>query len=425
MRGVFILSIILFVAQLSFGQNYSAVVINEVGEPFFNVRIMDTINHTYDYTDDRGKFSIEKRDNSVFSFSFSGYESVVLSSAEIKDTIQLLPTSRLLDNVVVSSDKIQPVISKLNCNIIDYKVNFNDIIYLYRYKGKKYIGRYSFGQKPLETYQITGFNPLSLFSDCYGGLHLVTKNETHLITLDNGLKYQRTFTRKEFYSILKPCVAVFDSTIVKSGYSNHNKRYTLGIKKKGEAAFSPFFSSRDKLEEGAAQDLYGEIIATYYSKTDSLDNVIINQVWDGTMRELAIDYEMMVLVGFYDKVLARKTEITSFPDKDQLIVFDQAFDTIHVFNSNGQRMSAQYWPVSGNDELNGDIIRDEFTGQFYLRTNQKGLHQIYSINLKSGITERCYELRTSGFVKQVTIANGWVYFLRAENGFYKLFREHL
>ena len=407
-----------------YGQTYSALILDEQNATMKDVLIHDTINDVIALSDADGKFTIELKENSLFEISLIGYSSEFIATDQLKDTIQIFEDSRLLESVLVNSDIVKPVLDRPRMNIVDYHVYPDYVLALYSEKSQKFLSL----NNSLGVQQVVSLGRVhgkSLVEDCFGNIHLLTKNMAYRLAIGQEISFASEVSIAEFNQLIKPCEAVIGSNIIISDVSNHNQKYTLALKVKPETQFNPFFTIYDRESASSASELYQEIVGMYMAEVAPIDNIITNEIWDGvTMRELAINHEIMPFVGFYEGVAAKPLNVQSFHVNENLLVFDLCFDSLYTFTKFGDRISAIHLPEL-KDKISKSVYRDGQSNTFYLVDFQKGYYQFSPINLKDGSLEEPYTFEELSFPKNIQIFNNYVYFTAPDNGFHKLYRFRL
>lgn len=407
-----------------YGQSYSGVIVDDQNQVLANVQIRDTVNNITAFSNADGRFTIKSEINGVFEVYKSGYEQFYYHSLVNVDTIQIYLESRVLNSVEVNSSTAKSILDRLNVNVLDYIVYEEFVLTLYSYKSEKFLSLENSDAQP-RNFSLGKLKAKSLFEDCYGNVHILTKDRAYQIWIDDKLSFISNVDLEKFNEILAPCIASIDSNFVISSYSNHQKKYTLAIKKNGENQFTPFFNSWDHEEEVAAKALYWEIIALYMSSVDTVSNIIKNKMWDWkNMRELAANYELVVRIGFYEGVIGKEIEVQSFQVNDHVFAFDLCFDSLHIFNKDGNQLF-QTDLQGGINIGERTIVMDKMLNNFYLLHFNKGIYSVSQINLTNGQFENSFQLNDIPFAENIQIFNGWIYYLISNNGYRKLYRKKI
>ncbi len=419
-----LLFLLLVYSSSSFAQSFSGVIVDDQNQVLANVQIRDTVNNISAFSSIDGYFTIRREINGVFEISKSGYEKRYYNSLVNLDTIQIYSESRVLNSVEINSRATLPVLDKSEVNVLDYIVYEEFVLTLYAYKSGKFLSLENNGGQP-RNFSLGKLKAKSLFEDCYGNVHILTKDRAYQIWIDDELSFISNVDLEMFNEILAPCIASIDSNFVIASYSNHQKKYSLAIKKNQEKQFTPFFNSWDHEEEVAANALYWEIVALYMASSDTISNIITNKMWDGkNMRELALNYELLLRIGFYESIIGKEIAVQSFQVNDHVLAFDLCFDSLHIFNKDGNQL---FQTNLENKVKKGErtVIMDKMQNNFYQLHFYKGIYSVSHINLTNGRLEDSFQLNDIPFAENIQIFNGWIYYLISNNGFHKLYRKKM
>lgn len=423
MRIILLVFALVLTFSDALAQPHLGCVIDENGQVMAQVKIKDTLTNVPVYSNMKGEFMVTKSTASFYEISFYGYETRYLKASELKDTLQLTMDSRLLKGVTINSSRISSILNTENVTVLDYLVYDEYTLILYRDGSqKKLMTRQHDGSN--NTFLINDINAKSLHEDCYGNVHILTKKEAFQIWIDDELHIVDQKPIDDFNTILAPCVALIDSTFIISSYSEHRQKYTLAKKRKGDPQFKPFFSSWDKQRTVAAEALYYEIIAMYYAVTDPTSNIILNNAWSGKMIELAFTDTLVMMIGFYEKNIARPTFVQSFKHNKDIMIFDVAFSTLYTFDKNGKELHQTPLQTDKN-ALPESILQDKATLKYYALDLEKGIYSISSINTENGAMETIFTLTEAPFAENIQVFDGRVYFLSAKEGYRKLYSTNL
>ncbi len=403
-------------------QRVSGIVLDDNQNIVPNALIEDTINKVSVFSDLGGYFELKLTQKTILKVSCKGYETLYLDSNSNLDTILLPSKERLLPSITVNTDKVRPVMDELDQNILDYLFAEDHIFILLSKKGSKYL-ILKHGSTIIREFELKEISAKSLFEDCYGNIHILTKNKALQIQIDQQLQYVSEATIADFNTILKPCLGIIDSSFFISKYSNHNKKYTLAFKKIGEINYMPILTIFDSEAELSAKALYHEIINEYsYVYSDTVSDIILNGMWDGDIKDLAINYQLMTKVGFYEGVLAKEVTVQSFKKGNQVITFDMEFDSIYIHNQTGIEQSRKYYNLSPKNKSREAILYDQAAGQFYLLSNRNEIYSISLLDLSKSKTEQSVTIEIP-FIENVKIHDNWIYFLINRKGYRKLYKK--
>lgn len=419
-----IIALSIFFYSSVYGQDFSGVVVDDDGFVLNNVFIKDTSNNIGTHSNSDGAFTIRLELNSVVQISLNGYQTQYRKSNQMGDTIRLYRESRVLNDVVIDYSAVKSVVVKPGINVLDYIVRPEFILVLYKEKSKKFLSIKGDRIRDL-LFPLNEVDGKSLFEDCFGNIHVLTKQKAHLLTIGSQISIASEMSIDDFEKLVVPCEAVMGNNIIISSYTNHAKKYTLALKITPEKQFTPFYTIWDRETEKMATAIYWEVVGMYRAQSDTVSDIIINKMWDGkNLIELAVNPEILERVGFYEGVLAKDLNVHSFQVDEQLLTFDLCFDSLFVFNKEGDCIKKT--GLSLHQKRNGQtVIRDSMRDKFYLFTTEFGVCHLSPIHLGDGHLEKAFVLTQESAAKNVKIFDNWVYFLVGENGFNKLYKVRL
>ena len=413
----FLLSINALQAQV-----ISGIVVDDHNNAVPNAVIKDTTENTVVTSDRTGRFELSVTKQSILEVSYLGYETIFLKATETIDTIRLFPKDRLLKPIDVSSSKILAVIDVQNWNIIDYLLIKDYLFVLCSVKSKKHL-LVQKDAKIIRDFELTDINAKSLFEDCFGNIHILTKEKAIQISIDDDIHVVQEASINEFNKILKPCVALIEDYFFVSLFSDHNQKYILANKRTDQINYTPILTIFDEKSASAAKALYYEIIYEYRFKySDTVSDIILNGFWDGNMKDLAINYHLMTKVGFYEGVLAKELTVQSFKHGNQVITFDMVFDSIYIHDQMGVEQSRKYFDLGSKNKSKETILYDRVNQQFYMLSNRNEIYSIALLDISESSTEKPTTIEIP-FIENVKIHNNWIYFLINREGFRKLYRQ--
>ncbi len=409
-----------------FTQTLKGIVIDENNKPIVNVTLTDTINRTQTLTGKDGQFELEVSDKSIVKISHIGYTTVFLNKQQFSEPFQifrLLPFNHQLKEVTVSGNRLKKVIDDESENILDYLVYSEFILVLKSYRGQKYISLND-QKKTFDSFLLPDINAKKLFEDCFGNVHILSKDSCYQIHIDTSLYIVDVNSIKRFNNYLKPCVAEFDSTLVFSSFTNHNKKYALTSVNKGSPDKKTFYVSWDKVAEKVAREDFSIILAAYYLETPEEENIVDLGIWSGDLIEVITNSSSnLPQVVWYKNISSKEINVSTLKSRDYLITFDFLNQDIHRFDHNGKEVNQIKLPdTPGKDK---SIQYDRHQNKFYLQSRNKSTYHFFSIDPKTGEMTKVLHLYEEGFPEKVKIHNGWLYFLKSHSGFYKLYKVKL
>ncbi len=373
-----------------------------------------------------GNFYLKVKPGDLIYLSHIGYETDSFVVPSGRDTIrhffQLKPKTRDLGDLSISSNRLTSVLDRKGVNVLDYVPYKNFTLALFSYKREKFLSLEA-PDSTIKSFPLNEINGKSLFEDCYGNIHLLSKDSSYQIYLGADMAIVARSSMDEFNELLEPCVAAFDDKVVFEKFTNHNKLYSLYLIEK-EFQNKLMMKVWDEDAEKVAQQEYMAIIALYYKSVPIQANIIEQGAWDGNMIALAENDTLNRMISWYLKIRAREIEIQSFQVYNKVVSFDFLNDSIYVYNQSGDlKKTMPYLRKKGPRKFK--IILDKWNNTFYVLGIRKGVYSLNKLDLSSGDQETIFSLDEVVFAENIQVFDNWVYFLRSNNGFHKLYRIQL
>lgn len=425
--GLLLVFSILGYAQV-FSQTLYGTVVDENSEVLVRAHIQDTVFKSKTITDNYGNFQIEFKESSVLKVSMVGYKTKYLLLKQIEDSsrlyIELRPKTEQLEEVIVTSERLKSVVIKTNTSVLDFIPYKNFVLALKKYGSEYYISLEGTDTTYRE-FAVSGLKPKSLFEDCYGNVHLLSRDSSFQIWIDSGLQVVDQAPIETFAKMLKPCIGKWEGKYTFYTFSNHKKKYTL-YSIPGEASkVNHFFSVWDKKAEIVANREYWGIISYYYRYASEEENIIANGMWDGNLIALQLPGhpELNQMITWYLKIRGKEIKVCSFQKGEEIITVDYLNDSLYTFNYKGKQLNCVEFEHP--TEWIAQILVDKANYNFYALTVHNGKQSLFSINTESGKTQRIFTLEETSFAEGVQVFNDYIYFTKAQSGYHKLFRIKL
>ncbi len=399
------------------------VLTNNEGIFFLNVSKFDTINIISNGSNDY--FIIPEK-----------------NSDTIKYTFVLTTKSYLIDEVVVSSKRVEKISGDYNEYMLDYYVFENGSIAML--KNLKNIHYLTFQNELKEKvdYELP-FVPVEFYLDCLGNLRIVGKDSTYLFWIDSTFHIEQTLSNSYVKFQLKPLVYCGENEVFSVQYSDYNQKYRLN--------FNDQESSRTILEvfdtiayyniwEQEAR-LNGPIVSNgqYPSLTPAYPGRIVRGVklkyqylhnsqnsgrFDVTSSLAPMSSRRFNEISFINHQINQEINIQAFSVNESVIAIDIFNDKISVFNNKGKEIHKTKMALT--DETKKVVIKDPYSKKFYLTNKNDPTLELSALNIQNGEHTAILSLKEARFPEKVKIFNGQLYFIAAnENGFQKLYSLNL
>ena len=411
----------------------SQVLIGTVVDSEYNTigfaNVYDTINKKQVTCDFVGNFILNLEEQTVLEISHSEYENKEFSisanhqSDTIFMTFVLNQKVQLVPEVIVTSERLKRMTDQSNINIVDY-LPFKDFILAIKTSKSKKMLSIEGVDTTLQTFNLGKIKAKKLVEDCYGNIHLLSKDSAYQIWIDSSLQFISTSSIEKFNRLLKPCVADFSEQNVFNNFTNRNRKYTLTSIDKKTKEKDHFFHLHDEVGEQVARSHYWSIIIHYYKHIPEHKNMIELGVWDGNLLSLNLydpDFDRMIV--WYLKIRAAELNIQTFQNENSLIVFDQFSDSIRIFDEKNKVIKELSYAFAKGSTV-FPILQDRYTNVFYDLSIAQGVYTLTAITptYDESISPRQLTISEVPFATNIKIYNDWVYFLIEENGYNGLHR---
>jgi len=413
-------------AQLVIG-----VVVDEEGSTMQGVMITYDTSQTKTITDIDGTFKFKRHNKGSITFTYIGYNNyeVTPDFSQGNDTLQLFiklkPSATSLIPFEVSSNRIKTILNANAVNVIDYKPFSKFTLILNTHKGDRLLS-FSVNNEITKEYDISAIKAKSIFEDCFGYLHLLTKDTAYQIEItDASVEIIGKIDLNTFQSTLMPCIGDFRSGMVFGNYTNHQKKYTLTYIDKTDKTKKPFYYSWDKVGEKVARQAYNQIIGYYYAIIDDEEkNIIELGVWNGNVIALAENSDINSMISWYLKFEAKPLNIYTHRTPSNIVSFDLYKDSVFIFNYEGLLISSLPY---NNSELLGksSVVIDPYRNTFYSICEIDAVFHVYEFDIKTGRHILVMVLDDAAHSKNVRIFDGWLYFIKRDGNYYRLYKVQL
>jgi hypothetical protein len=405
-------------------QTISGLVIDKSERPIQFAEVFDTLSKNKTLTNELGLFELVILDSFALEISHPQYAPEFFSLQVYDDqtmnaTYVLREQIQLVDEVIISSERMKTVVDQKDVNVIDYIPFDLATLTLKSHKRKRYLSIEGL-DTTFRSFPITFSNKVNeLYIDCFENIHLLSEDSAYQIWMDATLEVAARISIKDFNAYVRPCIANFDTLSVFQSFSNHNKYYQVSTLKKGEGEPRTIFTEHDEVAEQVAQTAYNKIIHSYHRSTPDYLNVIKLGTWTGNLVEIASPGDYV----WYTNIRAAELNIKSFRYKDEIYVMSQHSDTIYLFTPEGEllrTMPYSFWKGS----TTYDVLFDRASGTFYEINLDKGQLKIVQLPINTDEPAQLH-ITESPFCKNIKIHQGWVYFMLKQNDFYQINRIFL
>lgn len=424
MKALFGILFFLCSTHFAYTQTVSLLLYDKQNESVSDVEIWknDSIAYT-SYIEGKYLLSVKFRDNITIKHDW--YEDVtfqILENIHSNDTIFktlfLVPKAKNINEVIVTHTKYNLLSDVENEFIIDYyPLPSGNVLLLARTGKKHYLKILKDGQEKFNEIQLV-HKPERLFLDPFGNFHILTKDSTCQIWLtDNEFKLMKTYPYSEFQKNILNMIAVDSNNVFYKNITKHNQLFVIDVFNKANGQ-KIVYNSFDEIGFKNASGYYNEIIATYYATVPENENLIELNVWGGELIELAQNWKMIQLIGWFTKIISRPINVCAFGMLDNLLVLDGFKKELLLINYNDFSIKS----VIPTFDFSGHFYHDYFFDEVYTYT-KKGSITVNKIDINTGKLTDAIELSDILLPRNIKVSNGWVYFLVLdESGYNKLLK---
>jgi len=336
----------------------------------------------------------------------------------IYHTFILIPKIQEVDAVSVTNQQKKTLAGDLNDNLIDF-LYFPDKKAFVVLKSNK--GAFYLEQKTDLTSRnyLLNFKPQSLFLDIFGNTHIITKDSTYQIWIDDTMKFISVLPKQLFDNKIKQLIHKNAEFVFYENFSEHNQCYVLS---KTDQSNNVFVVSKsfDKVAFHVAKDEYNEVIKLYNQQTTPLNNIITNGTWDGQLESLGENSEILNQIIWYKNVRAKPIDCHSFGMMNEIVFIDFFNQQIEKYALNGESIAViQLEKIKFK---NKKLIYDYFYDAIYTVGKVNDQLNIYKINLEDGSLKNVGNLNGIESENIKVIGNDVFYLARNNAGYRKLYK---
>jgi hypothetical protein len=430
----------------------------------------EIVNHKGQYittTDSLGRFNFTGTIGNKYGAEKSGYGlKWFIARGGAEEQVIVLPLKiQDVESVIITRKGSEEALDLRNVNIIDYQPLQGYILTLKKKKGVYYVGIDSLKTEGLSI-PINIWKPHSLYFDCMENTFIVSEDSAfQFVILDGEMEYISQMSLLSFNTYISPCVADFDSTLVLSKLSDHNKRYDLTKYQNGVA--ETFFTRMDSIGYQVASEeaLMLGILNNNELVGDSLDDSVLErrrkmreihngenpdinlQMLEQSQKAELLDrgepmsqqertnLEQQMSHSSYDnsgsgwgqsqamyQLRSQPVKLQSFQIADYIATVDFDSDSVILFNHKGTRIQSKTFSVPCEVK---EVWQDLSNGYLFLYAKDRGNHKVYSLNALTGEVQYLKNFKGASHTESGLIYDNWLYYRTIENGFYGINRVQL
>ena len=377
-------------------------------EPIAFVIINNIKTNSTVQTDENGNFKIYYFNKaSVLLINKLGYRTQTLNINNVSNlplVVQLKRQSLDLSEVTITADKQVKRLVDNTFYILDYQFIIDEILLFGELNDKPMVKLIDLDGKELSRLNLNSNNYESLFKDCFGNIHIVSKFHTNQVYFMNTtINLLDEVRRHLFDSLMVPCILDNMNNLYFETLLNKKQTKTFFVinkitkEKSGLGIFSDEFKmSMMKNEAGFMEAKYG-----------GAGN---NTMGDVTADELRAMRRKDDDINFAARVIFTDAYIPILINNDTITVFNHPNNLIHRYSLNNIEVDLRVMEYNTYKTWKPQVISDEIKHKFYTTYLHDGIITLGEINLQTGKIDRRFKL-THTFPKNIKVKNGIVYYL--------------
>lgn len=404
MRTLFIALVFLIsahtIAQKQFKYFFGQVVDQSTMKSLAGVNITFQGLKQGSITDKKGEFSFFLDTIPVYMVvSHMGYETkkIWLDGISPKLSIRLSPAALELEEVeIVAKAGPEAFYKDETYAVLDYEVDSLRVyilVYRFTLAASELICRTIDG-KPVSGSGQFPFKPDSLFKDCLGNVHVLTRDSCYQVFTDSsGIHLIYPTTMEKFDAILKNCVA-----------STSSKFFFRKVTNDG---FGVDFYRVDRVTR------VNERVASVVDE-ENLSRLRRNEDDYGRIRSSTIPNGRAEFQewNFARKIMYRPRTASMVRIGENICIFNTADMTIEFYTPEGDFNSKLKLDLSkaGEGKWTKEILVDAARGRVFTSFNRNGEFTLYRVNLETGSLERSTKL-THIYPQNIKVHDGHVFYM--------------
>lgn len=404
--------------------------------PFANVRIKGTTKGAA--ADANGSFKITADSIPVtLIVTFIGYKTreVAVNKAYSSVTVYLPSANSTLKEIVISSDPVKCIQEDRSLMAFDFEF-YDNYILLLAHKDQLSPSRLILldeSGRTINTLLLESKNAESLYRDCFGNVHLLSKDSSWQVYYDY-VKLQLLYpsTLRDLEQNLYPCQLYYQGKVFMSFHTFHDQRclYYVGL----GGVNSPFFYTSDTI--GTTRIITNYDMRYFLDKRKRGEGYLYSVRF---IKEHMAELQAGVSLSSADSLSLTKLNAPIVQNRNQVWIFNFSSNRAYRFN---EKLSVEdSVPIGFRSKTNsinqftnpndwtGQLLRDEVTDNLYTIYNRRSIATVVLLNNQDFSAENEYVLEDKPFPKEIKIRNGVLYFLwinrHDPNGNRMLYRMYL
>lgn len=325
-----------------------------------------------------------------------------------------------LEEVTINSSRVTWVYQKPNTHILDFVLMDKEILMVCREDHKYFLRRLdSIGEK-ITDFQVKK-NPLNLYEDCTGGIHLVYADsifELKLFGKSIGMLAGHTYL--ETMHILSPCVISSEDNFIVKRLGPHNKLVEYTKVDRNTKKPTLLYTTIDQKK---MRELNEFAVANQIPVPLSNPNFVM-----GRQVSTANDRQRWDNEQFYNQILSKPLYSPIFEINDSLYIFDHFKDSALVYTISGKYVRSYQISYHYFENWKSELFLNEEKTKLYAKYENEGLVTLRQINPSTGKVINLDVLEKHIHPMRIQIRNNYAYYIYKhylDNSIHYLYKQPL
>lgn len=368
-------------------------------KPLRDVIVLFNFNNQQVLTDSSGRFSISNTaPHSSLLFKKLGYSSYRLAteddSAGQYFNVYMVKKELSLQEVEINAEKVTPIVRNKSFYIDDYFIlpgkNFMILAYFPGESGFSLVMA-TINNKVLSRTRFENEQPVQLFLDCVGNLHLVSDKYARQVvnTSDSTFSLLAPVPRAEFDQLVEPCVAKMNKAYFFREYNKPGSFEREGVRVNVNSNAALIYREQDRQKTPVRYIAYGKDMAKMQKEEVEYQNT------RESMKEMGVRYSPMDILFAYTCIY-RKIIAPVFLRNDTLVIFDFPNKEIALYNQAGacvRKTAISYDDFPQFHDI--EILCDRVTSKLYVLFKDQAGQHLREVNIYNGDVGNDIHLRNT------------------------------
>lgn len=345
---------------------------------------------------------------------------ILFACIQAKGQVDSLKQLRFDEIIITAQKSKQIAYSDEKYYIIDFHIDTSKTILLLTNLNKYYVYSLDYNMKKQDALRLN-FHPTSLYLDCLGSLHIMSRDSMYQLELIN--KKLSIFERNSitlYKTFFKHCVAEIGSFVILKTLENENQSTVFTILEKGTRNTKELYRVEDSL-------LISSAMATKQAlqNHEYLIDLRMEEIDTGTLRRSRDQTEKK---DFFEQIVKRPTYHPLFVLTDTIYIFDHLNNISHIFDSSTNRIQSKNIHHHKLKNWDEQILMDPNQATFYSVSSTHGAKTLQKLNTLDLTIESNSKITEHAYPKKIIILDGYAYYTYreyVEDNLNKLFKQNL